>query len=143
MILKSQTFFHKEIKMTENINELKTKAENGDFKAQSELGDCYYYGKKGFERNYAEAIKYYRKAAENGDGYAKSRLRLIDPNFKESLNTLKDLGNMLSETTLTILELENSINKAVLKVVKKTGNTLKNITKATIRKLEKFSQDDK
>lgn len=38
--------------------------------AQNELGDCYYYG-LGVEQNYEEAVKWYRKSAEQGNEYAK------------------------------------------------------------------------
>ena len=40
-------------------------AEQGNVWAQSELGDCYRYG-RGAEKNESEAVKWYRKAAEQG-----------------------------------------------------------------------------
>src|ERR1035437_7853606 len=51
---------------TDNINELKARAEIGDAKAQCILGDKYHHG-EGLPRDYAEAVKWYRKAAEEGD----------------------------------------------------------------------------
>ena len=38
-------------------------AENGDAKAQCDLGTCYYYG-IGVTQDYREAVKWYRKSAE-------------------------------------------------------------------------------
>lgn len=53
-------------------------AEQGDYKAQSALGECYNIG-KGVEQNYTEAIKWYRLAAEQGEEDAKEALaRLQD-----------------------------------------------------------------
>ena len=44
--------------------EQKTKAEQGDVKAQHWLGDMYYYG-KGVSKDLEEALRWYEKAAEN------------------------------------------------------------------------------
>lgn len=52
-----------------NISELKNKAEQGNAEAQYSLGVCYRCG-DGVEKNLEEAIKWYRKAAEQG--YAKA-----------------------------------------------------------------------
>ncbi len=41
------------------------------------LGSMYYQG-QGVEQNYKEAIKWYRKAADNGVDYAKEVLRNIE-----------------------------------------------------------------
>jgi TPR repeat protein len=47
------------------ITEWYKAAEQGDINAQYNLGSCYYHG-VGTNRNYAEAVKWYRKAAEQG-----------------------------------------------------------------------------
>src|ERR1043165_9947716 len=46
-----------------DFNAIKTKAEKGDAKAQTELGQIYEVG-QGVKQDYAEAVKWYRKAAE-------------------------------------------------------------------------------
>ena len=53
--------------------EAKAKAEQGDAKAQTDLGVCYYHG-QGVEKDFAEAVKWYRKAAEQGVAKAQSNL---------------------------------------------------------------------
>ena len=44
-------------------------AEQGDAKAQSRLGHCYFLG-DGLSKDNAESLKWYRKAAEQGDAKA-------------------------------------------------------------------------
>jgi TPR repeat protein len=56
------------------IEEQKNLAKHGNIEAQNNLGDCYYYGNHEIKRDYKEAIKWYRKAAERG--YAKSQYML-------------------------------------------------------------------
>jgi len=51
----------------------KVKAENGDAKAQYNLGDMYIRG-KGAQTNYAEGIKWFRKSAEQNDAGAECDL---------------------------------------------------------------------
>lgn len=48
-----------------DFNEAKLKAQKGDPKAQFELGVCYFYG-KGVSENEEEAVKWWRKAANQG-----------------------------------------------------------------------------
>ena len=54
----------------QSFEEYKTKAEQGDAVAQNSLGYCYYNG-KGVEQSYAEAVKWWRLAAQNGNENAK------------------------------------------------------------------------
>ena len=56
-----------------NINELKARAEQGVADAQYNLGVCYYNG-EGVTKDYAEAVRWWRKAAEQGHADAKRRL---------------------------------------------------------------------
>lgn len=49
-----------------SLDETRIKAERGDATAQVQLGDAYDTG-VGVKRDVAEAIKWYRKAAEQGD----------------------------------------------------------------------------
>ena len=58
-----------------DINALKKSAEQGDAKAQYNLGVCYYNG-YGVEKDYQEAVKWYHKAAEQGDAMAQFNLGL-------------------------------------------------------------------
>ncbi len=53
--------------------EYKAKAEKGDANAQSNLGGCYYHG-RGVEKDYAEAVKWFRKAAEQNFAEAQYNL---------------------------------------------------------------------
>ncbi|MBQ1591080.1 MAG: SEL1-like repeat protein, partial [Treponema sp.] len=50
----------------EKFDELSKKAEQGDAKAQVELGKMYYLG-KGIEQDYSKSVKLWTKAAELGD----------------------------------------------------------------------------
>ena len=50
-----------------NLTSLRQRAEAGDIKAQFELGFLYENGAGGAERDTAEALKWYRKAADQGD----------------------------------------------------------------------------
>ena len=49
------------------------RAERGDAKSQYELGAMYYYG-KGVTKDYAEAVHWYRKSAEQGEADAQYSL---------------------------------------------------------------------
>ena len=57
----------------QTIDELKAKAEQGLAEAQNKLGDCYRLG-DGVTKDYAEAVKWYRKAAKQGHKGAKEKL---------------------------------------------------------------------
>ncbi len=52
------------------------KAEQEDTDAQNRLGDMYYFG-QGVGKDYAEAAKWYRKAAEQGHADAQAKLGLM------------------------------------------------------------------
>ena len=58
------------------VTKLKRAAENGNAKAQYDLGVRYYNG-GGVSQNYAEAIKWYRKAAEQGYAMAQNKLGIM------------------------------------------------------------------
>ena len=55
------------------INILTSRAEKGEVKAQFALGDAYFFG-KGVPKDYAEAVKWWRKAAEQGHDFAQHSL---------------------------------------------------------------------
>ena len=55
------------------IEEVKAKAEAGDTDSEVELGLCYYKG-EGVAKDQVEAVKWYRKAAEQN--YAKAQYNL-------------------------------------------------------------------
>jgi S1-C subfamily serine protease len=58
---------------TNSVENINAKAESGDAIAQHNLALRYFYG-KGVPENYAEAAKWYRKAADQGDASAQSML---------------------------------------------------------------------
>jgi uncharacterized protein len=58
---------------TPDVNELKQKAEQGDARAQKELGDLYAKG-QGVAQSYTEAAAWYRKAADQGNAAAQTML---------------------------------------------------------------------
>jgi len=64
----------------------------GDARAQGIVGDMYAYG-QGVPRSYTEAVKWYRKAAEQGNSFAQRNLcvmyhegRGVTQNYSESAN---------------------------------------------------------
>ena len=61
--------------------ELRAAAEQGDQKAQFNLGVRYYKG-EGVEQNYAEAVKWFRKAAQQGNAKAQYNLAFCYDNGK-------------------------------------------------------------
>lgn len=65
-----------ERKLAEAASLVRTRAEQGDAKAQHDLAGMYYYG-KGVPQDYAEAVTWYRKAAEQGNREAEYGLGLM------------------------------------------------------------------
>jgi len=63
----------------EALKWLRKAVEQGDAKAQNNLGWMYEKG-KGVTQDYAEALKWYRKAAEQGHAVAQSNLALMYDN---------------------------------------------------------------
>ena len=60
---------------TEAVKWFRKAAEQGNAKAQHNLGYCYYDG-QGVSQDYTEAVKWYRKAAEQGNAKAQNNLGL-------------------------------------------------------------------
>ena len=63
----------------ESAEELKNRAKKGDARAQGHLGFLYDIGSKedGIEKNYKEAVRWYRKAALQEDAMARFELGRI------------------------------------------------------------------
>ena len=61
----------------QTIDELKTRAANGDAKAQYNLGDRYYNG-EGVEVDYVQCAVWLEKAAEQGHEKAQQMLSLLE-----------------------------------------------------------------
>lgn len=61
------------VSISQECEELIKKAMEGDAVAQNDLASCYYSG-KGIEQNYTEAVKWYRKAAEQEYSWAQNNL---------------------------------------------------------------------
>ena len=55
-------------------DELVKMANKGDTKAQITIGQFYYYGENGIEQDYAEAFKWYKKAADAGSSVGEYRV---------------------------------------------------------------------
>mgnify|MGYP002763049799 FL=1 len=76
---------------TTNIVTLTLKAKTGDAEAQNDLGKAYYEG-KGVEKNFTEAVKWYKKAAYQGNAKAQEGLAIcydngngVEENIKEAV----------------------------------------------------------
>ena len=63
----------------EEIEDIRKAAEEGDARAQGNLGVCYAKG-EGVPQDYSEAVKWYRKAAEQGNALAQCLLALCYEN---------------------------------------------------------------
>ena len=70
--------------------------EEGDLTAQKMLGAIYYYGECGVAKNRKEAMKWYKKAAEQGDGEAKE---ILKSNGKGNFKTMKDMVNEIFDVS--------------------------------------------
>ena len=57
-----------------NNAELVANAKAGNARAQMLVADCYLNGTNGVKKNYKEAVKWYRLAAEQGDADAQNNL---------------------------------------------------------------------
>lgn len=89
--------------------EYKIAAERGDATAMHNLGYCYYNG-VGVERNYAEAVGWYRKAVELGNAMAMGNLGVcyhtgkgVEQNYAEAVGWYRkaaELGNLASAVWL-------------------------------------------
>ena len=94
------------------IEEMVRKAEQGDAEAQYKLGNCYCDGKEGLPQDYAEAVKWFRKAAEQG--YAEAQFELgrcyahgnsVKKNYAEAVKWFRkaaEQGNSKAQSNLAI-----------------------------------------
>ncbi|PSH05221.1 MAG: hypothetical protein CXZ00_03470 [Acidobacteria bacterium] len=73
LILSISTQVAAQKKASQSLAELRKQAEQGDARAQFNLGDRYYLG-DGLPRDEAEAVRWYRKAAEQGHAQAQYNL---------------------------------------------------------------------
>jgi hypothetical protein len=78
-------------KNADELASVRRRAEAGDVKAQAELGLTYEYGFAGAQRDLSEALTWYRRAAEQGDGNARYALagmyfdgRGVEKNYSEA-----------------------------------------------------------
>lgn len=91
--------------------ELRAAAEQGDQKAQFNLGVRYYKG-EGVEQNYAEAVKWFRKAAQQGDAKAQYDLGVcyyegegVEQNYAEAVKWFQKAaqqGNASAQYNLAV-----------------------------------------
>ena len=66
----------KGVNMNEQLGTILSDAEQGPALAQFALGVCYENG-HGVTQDYAQAVEWYRKAADQGNAFAQDRLRKI------------------------------------------------------------------
>jgi hypothetical protein len=74
------------LRLAEDAKACRTRAEQGDAKAQSNLAGLYYYG-KGVPQDYAAAASWYRKAADQGNGEAEYGLSFM---YREGKGVAQD-----------------------------------------------------
>jgi len=65
-----------ELKLVQDARTCRVRAEQGDAKAEANLGNMYYHG-RGVPQDYAEALGWYRKAADQGDAKAENSIALL------------------------------------------------------------------
>lgn len=58
----------------QTASDYKAKAKKGDAEAQVKLGDCYFNGNGGVEKDFSEALKWYRKAAKQNNAEAQTNI---------------------------------------------------------------------
>src|ERR1700674_677317 len=56
------------------LADLRAKAEKGDAQSQFTLGGAFSFGMLGVAKDQLEAVKWYRKAADNGNAWAQGNL---------------------------------------------------------------------
>ncbi len=69
------------------LDEIRAGAEQGDGQSQFELGRAFFFGKLGVAKDYVEAVKWCRKAAEQNNAEAKFLLGVC---FKNGNGVEKD-----------------------------------------------------
>lgn len=91
VIFKSSYNTMKEYLAKNKLKEVQTKAQNGDLEAQFNLGTMYYFGEY-VDKDYKEAIKWWRNIAELGDVRAQFYLGVmyahgwgVTQNYKEAV----------------------------------------------------------
>lgn len=97
----------------DTIEKLKSLAEQGDGDAQYKLATCYDMGRGGITQNYQEALKWYRKAANQGIAGAQANLgRMYDDgkgvpkNYQEAVKWYKmasDNGDAVGQNNLGVM----------------------------------------
>lgn len=100
------------------LRKLVNKANSGDANAQYELGDCYYSG-EGVPQDYNEAVKWWKKSAEQGNANAQCGLGIIY--LKEAAKYFSksaEQGNALGQRNIGIcyhvgVGVDQDYNKAV------------------------------
>ncbi|MDR2875906.1 MAG: sel1 repeat family protein, partial [Methylobacillus sp.] len=64
---------------------IRKQAEQGNAQAQYDLGEMYEWGMHGVERDYAQALFWYRKAAEQGQYLADRKVSLVEEKWRNAL----------------------------------------------------------
>lgn len=95
----------------QNANELMQKAQNGNAKAQYQLGKMYQYGSNGLNKNASEAIKWITKAAENKHAEANQQLGLW---YTYGFNNIEKNYNEAEKWWLRAAELGDCDSQAII-----------------------------
>ena len=95
--------------ITDNIEAIKKMAAQGDAKAQTNLAECYFYG-RGVEQNYRNAVLWFENAAEQGIvpaignlGYCYECGLGVEIDYEKAVFWYKkaaELGNPIAQTNL-------------------------------------------
>ena len=97
------------------LREFRPLAEQGDARAQTNLGDMYADG-RGVAQDYAEALKWYRLAAEQGDAHTQANLGVMyaegqgvardDAEAVKWFRLAAELGDAYAQTNLGVMYAE-------------------------------------
>lgn len=103
-----------------DIKNLKQASELGDSDAQIKLGRCYFEGRKGVEQSYIEALRWFRKAAEQGNAEAQIMLgccyengKGVEKDYSETIKWYRmaaKQGNAEAQFKLAVLYSEKDVN---------------------------------
>lgn len=99
-----------------DINTLLTLANQGDHRAQGQVGMRYYYGRGGVEQNYEEAVKWFKAAGWHRKlGMCYLYGQGVEQNYEEAVKCFQaaDDKDMLGECYLHGLGVERNVNKTI------------------------------
>lgn len=124
---------------TENLDELKSKADAGDIEAQLNLGYTFLYGVNGVNADYKQALLYYEMAAKQGSAVAYNNLGSLyfsgigtDIDYAKAIHFFEEaakLGSSDAAVNLAIIYLGNDAQSKSEDDFKKVLDLLKQAQK--------------